>query len=63
MLTHAVHNIATFLSRSHLRREITVLLTVKVIVILCFFVAFFSPVHRIHPDAAKTASHLLGPQP
>lgn len=53
----------TLRARPHLGREIAVLLTVKAVVILCLFFAFFSPSHRIHPDANSTAAHLLGPQP
>ncbi len=47
-------------SRPHVGREIAVLLTFKLAVILALFFAFFSPSHRIHPTAETTAEHLLG---
>ncbi len=46
--------------RRRLGREIAVLLTVKVIVLITIFFAFFGPTHRLHPDSTTVSDHLLG---
>lgn len=46
--------------RTRLRREIAVILTVKFVVLMGLFFAFFSPSHRLHPDSSVAAAHLLG---
>lgn len=46
--------------RTRLRREITVILAVKFVLLMGIFFAFFSPSHRLHPDSSAAAAHLLG---
>jgi len=47
------------MARPHLGREIAIVLTVKLILLTCLYVAFFGPSHRPAADAAAVSARLL----
>ena len=44
--------------RGRLRRELALLLLVKITALVLLWLAFFSPPHRPPADAARTGAHL-----
>ena len=47
------------MKRPHLWRDIVIVLTVKLILLTCLYVAFFGPSHRPDTDAAAVSAKLL----
>jgi hypothetical protein len=48
------------MKRPILWKDIVAVLTIKVILLTCLYVAFFSPSHRIVADTAAVSARLLG---